>query len=171
MKTTKFLGFYAPVMITTVFMSAIAFTGCSQDDEIDKCEDTYKTHAEMMMTRAGENNQTKPEKPKPQSQERVILSKGVQGAVSQYVNQKVGIVYWEENFVVSVYEKVDSATQIKSYRAEVDTKDAHSPYLDVNVSSCSYRDGHATVSLSMKGYYNVDQINPDYVIFKESVYL
>lgn len=51
-------------MTTTVAMSAIAFAGCSQDDELDECENTYKTHAAMMMTRAGEDNQTKPEKPK-----------------------------------------------------------------------------------------------------------
>ncbi|MCM1313461.1 MAG: hypothetical protein NC206_08625 [Bacteroides sp.] len=64
MRTKRILGIYAPLMITTVFISAITFTGCSQDDEIDECEETYKTYAEMMMTRAGENNQTKPEKPK-----------------------------------------------------------------------------------------------------------
>ncbi|MCM1313456.1 MAG: hypothetical protein NC206_08600 [Bacteroides sp.] len=113
MKTTKFLGIYAPVMIITVFMSAIAFTGCSQDDETDECEETYKTHVEMMMTRAGESIL-------PVTTDTLKASKTFTKDFQFQVRagNTYRSIYRVIKFEVKIYRNMD-----KTYKATISTKD------------------------------------------------
>lgn len=116
MKTKRIGSFCIPVMITTAAMSAIAFAGCSQDDELDECENTYKTHAEMMMTRAGEDiiPTTSPDTLKASK----TFTETFQFPIPTGNNYVGSCGYRIVTFTVKIYRKKD-----KTYKAEISTKD------------------------------------------------